>query len=75
MSSRVFLSLVVAIAGLALAQPALAHEQLGVGGGLVRGLLHPLTGMDHLIAMVAVGIWGAQLGTPASGCYRSRSRL
>ncbi len=65
LSSRVFLSLVVAIAGLALAQPALAHEQLGVGGGLVRGLLHPLTGMDHLIAMVAVGIWGAQLGTPA----------
>jgi len=48
-----------------LAQPALAHEQLGVGGGLVRGLLHPLTGMDHLIAMVAVGIWGAQLGAPA----------
>ena len=41
LSSRVFLSLVVAIAGLALAQPALAHEQLGVGGGLVRGLLHP----------------------------------
>ncbi len=65
LSSRVFLSLVVAIAGLALAQPALAHEQLGVGGGLVRGLLHPLTGMDHLIAMVAVGIWGAQLGAPA----------
>ncbi len=65
LSSRIFLSLVVAIAGLALAQPALAHEQLGVGGGLVRGLLHPLTGMDHLIAMVAVGIWGAQLGTPA----------
>jgi urease accessory protein len=36
-----------------------------VTGGLASGLLHPLTGMDHLVAMVAVGIWGAQLGPPA----------
>jgi urease accessory protein len=50
---------------LALAQPAFAHEQAGVGGGLISGLIHPLSGMDHLIAMVAVGIWGAQLGAPA----------
>src|SRR5262249_8003122 len=48
-----------------LAHPAFAHEQAGVSGGLISGLLHPLTGMDHLIAMVAVGIWGAQLGAPA----------
>ena len=65
MSSRVFPRLVVAFATLALAQPAFAHEQVGVAGGLASGLLHPLTGMDHLMAMVAVGIWGAQLGTPA----------
>ena len=45
--------------------PVLAHEQAGVGGGLAQGLLHPLTGIDHMIAMVAVGIWGAQLGAPA----------
>jgi urease accessory protein len=36
-----------------------------VAGGLASGVLHPLTGIDHLIAMVAVGIWGAQLGAPA----------
>src|SRR5215470_3361721 len=48
-----------------LAHPAFAHEQAGVSGGLISGLLHPLTGIDHLIAMVAVGIWGAQLGAPA----------
>jgi urease accessory protein len=65
MSSRVFPRLVVALAALALTQPAFAHEQVGVAGGLASGLLHPLTGMDHLIAMVAVGIWGAQLGAPA----------
>jgi urease accessory protein len=65
MSSRVFPRLAVALAALALTQPAFAHEQVGVAGGLASGLLHPLTGMDHLIAMVAVGIWGAQLGAPA----------
>ena len=32
------------------------------GGGLGYGFLHPLTGVDHVIAMVAVGLWGAQLG-------------
>ena len=45
--------------------PVLAHEQAGVAGGLASGFLHPLTGLDHMIAMVAVGIWGAQLGAPA----------
>ncbi|MFG1480984.1 HupE/UreJ family protein [Xanthobacter sp. V4C-4] len=45
--------------------PALAHTGSGVAVGLVSGFLHPLTGPDHLIAMVAVGLWGAQLGAPA----------
>lgn len=45
-------------------QMALAHEEVAVGGGLVNGLLHPILGPDHLIAMVAVGLWGAQLGAP-----------
>src|SRR3954449_6223162 len=65
MSSYVSRALTAAIVSFALAQPALAHEQAGVAGGVVSGLLHPVTGIDHLIAMVAVGIWGAQLGAPA----------
>src|SRR5215467_4538503 len=65
MSQYFIRALLSAIAGVLLAQPALAHEQVGVGGGLASGLLHPLTGIDHLIAMVAVGVWGAQLGAPA----------
>src|SRR5262245_10691765 len=65
MSLRFSRALLIALAAFALMQPAFAHEQTGVGGGLVSGLLHPLTGMDHMIAMVAVGIWGAQLGAPA----------
>jgi urease accessory protein len=65
MFSRILGLCSIAAAGMVLASPASAHEQAGVGGGLVSGLLHPLTGLDHLIAMVAVGLWGAQLGAPA----------
>ena len=55
----------LALALVAAAHPALAHDNPGVPGGLISGFMHPLSGLDHLIAMVAVGIWGAQLGNPA----------
>jgi urease accessory protein len=42
-----------------------AHEGAGVTGGLVSGFMHPVLGWDHVIAMVAVGLWGAFLGAPA----------
>jgi urease accessory protein len=45
--------------------PALAHVQKGEAAGFVTGLLHPVSGLDHVLAMVAVGLWGAQLGSPA----------
>jgi urease accessory protein len=44
---------------------ASAHIVAGEGVGFVSGFLHPISGLDHIIAMVAVGIWGAQLGRPA----------
>jgi len=53
------------VLGALVCAPAFAHEEVGVAGGLASGFLHPLFGPDHLIAMVAVGIWGAQLGNPA----------
>ena len=34
-------------------------------GGFASGFLHPLSGVDHVLAMLAVGMWGAQLGPPA----------
>jgi len=43
----------------------LAHAEHGGGSGLTSGFLHPLGGIDHILAMVAVGLWGAQLGRPA----------
>jgi urease accessory protein len=42
-----------------------AHEQTGSVIGIITGLKHPVSGMDHVLAMVAVGLWGAQLGAPA----------
>jgi urease accessory protein len=36
-----------------------------VAGGFAGGLAHPLFGLDHIAAMVAVGLWGAFLGAPA----------
>ena len=43
--------------------PSLAHAHPGHGvGDFSGGFLHPLSGMDHLVAMVAVGLWAAQLG-------------
>lgn len=47
---------------MALAAPALAHPGHLEGAGFVQGFLHPLGGIDHLLAMVAVGLWAAQLG-------------
>ncbi len=55
----------VVAAMLAAALPALAHEQQEQAAGVLTGLLHPVSGLDHVLAMVAVGLWGAQLGWPA----------
>ena len=42
-----------------------AHEGGHAGEGFVSGFLHPVTGADHVVAMVAVGLWGGILGKPA----------
>ena len=46
------------------AVPALAHTGSSTGG-FIGGFAHPLFGLDHVVAMVAVGLWGAFLGPPA----------
>jgi len=57
--------LLVAIAALA-GRPALAHIIDGsAAGGFLGGFAHPLFGLDHVVAMIAVGLWGAFLGPPA----------
>ncbi|MBS7700370.1 MULTISPECIES: HupE/UreJ family protein [unclassified Chelatococcus] len=48
------------------ASSALAHTGADHGGGgFTSGFTHPLLGLDHIIAMVAVGLWGVFLGAPA----------
>jgi urease accessory protein len=47
------------------ATPVWAHEQSGQAAGFLTGLRHPVSGLDHVLAMISVGLWGAQLGSPA----------
>lgn len=58
-NKSVFLLLGVAalVPSVALAHPGHVHEM-----SLMQGLLHPLTGLDHVLAMTAVGLWAAQQG-------------
>lgn len=47
---------------MAAAAPVFAHAGHASAGGFVSGLFHPLLGIDHLLAMVAVGAWSVVLG-------------
>jgi urease accessory protein len=44
------------------AAPAFAHLDPGEHGSLAAGFSHPLYGVDHILAMVAVGVWAAMIG-------------
>ncbi len=44
---------------LAGAAPALAHSGIGHTHGFFAGLTHPIGGLDHMLAMLSVGIWSA----------------
>ena len=47
-------------------EPAFAHsDAASLQGGFMSGFMHPISGLDHVVAMVAVGLWGAFLGRPA----------
>ena len=51
-----------ALSVMAATAPALAHTGVGAAHDLAHGVLHPLTGVDHILAMVAVGLFAAHLG-------------
>ena len=66
MRSRSFAQAALALIVLSLAAtPACAHVERGQAAGFLAGLHHPISGLDHVLAMVSVGLWGAQLGPPA----------
>jgi urease accessory protein len=56
---------VVLLVALAAPFSAWAHTNAGEAAGFLSGVHHPISGWDHVLAMIAVGLWGAQLGAPA----------
>jgi len=63
MSGAIRRSTALGLTLLLLPTTALAHPGVAAGGsGFVAGLLHPLGGPDHVLAMLAMGLWSAQLG-------------
>jgi len=52
---RILFALILAMAAL----PAYAHPGHGVMTGFLAGFAHPFSGLDHLLAMIAVGLWSA----------------
>lgn len=58
-------AVIAAIASAFAAGPALAHPEAGVAASFAAGFTHPLTGLDHLLAMVAAGFWAASSGRAA----------
>ncbi len=54
--------LLAAIALAASTAPAFAHLDPAEHGSLMAGFTHPLSGLDHILVMIAVGLWAAQVG-------------
>jgi len=63
-ASRTAWVVVTVLTGSLLSTSAEAHTGTGLPGGFVSGFIHPFSGVDHLLAMVSVGLWGAFLGRP-----------
>jgi len=61
----ILLRLVGVVSFALLASAAGAHSESGQAAGFLTGMMHPISGLDHVLAMIAVGLWGAQLGAPA----------
>ena len=62
MKAKYSLALFGLLAYVAILPVAEAHTFGSQGAGLIAGLTHPFVGLDHLLAMIAVGIWAGQLG-------------
>jgi len=63
---NLYQKLLLAILTLFWLSPSFAHTDVAsLQGGFISGFMHPILGLDHVVAMVAVGLWGAFLGKPA----------
>lgn len=59
------LAIGIAMAGVIFSSPAMAHITNASGAGFAGGISHPFSGLDHILAIVAVGLWASQFGRPA----------
>jgi len=57
--------MLTSIAMLTLSSPALAHTGIGTTAAFDAGIAHPFSGLDHMLAMVAVGLWAGLRGGKA----------
>jgi urease accessory protein len=55
----------LAVALVSIVGPAFAHSEQGEAIDFWSGFTHPIFGLDHVVAMVGVGLWGTFLGAPA----------
>jgi urease accessory protein len=62
MTTRLALRAIAAAAATLLPTAAWAHTGAGSAVGFVHGFVHPVSGIDHVLAMIAVGIFAANLG-------------
>ncbi|GAB4293264.1 MAG: HupE/UreJ family protein [Roseovarius sp.] len=62
MNPRAAITLTATLSATLAASPALAHVPAGSQGSFWAGIAHPLLGLDHVLAMVAVGLWAVQIG-------------
>jgi urease accessory protein len=67
MTSKPPLAAALLTLGALVPRMALAHPGHGMGGGIVAGMLHPLTGADHLAAMLLAGAWAGM--RPRGGAW------
>lgn len=56
---------IISLGVLLISTSVFAHSDTGMGAGFASGFMHPVLGWDHVAAMVAVGLWGAFLGSTA----------
>ena len=62
MHRRIAFTIAAAVAAASIASPALAHTGAEHAFSFASGFKHPFTGLDHMLAMVAVGLWAGLNG-------------
>jgi urease accessory protein len=62
--SKILLTAAICVAAVQFPETAFAHAEAGHTSGFLSGFHHPISGWDHILAMIAVGLWGALLGPP-----------